>query len=131
MTVPLDETIKQDEHIHYYDLAALIKSSGAHVVVAETAGEIVGSGYARLETSDDFRTHDTHAYLGFMYVKPEFRGRGINQIVLDELIAWAKSREVFEVQLEVYPHNVAAMRAYEKAGFVPNLLRMRMDVRNG
>ncbi|MEL6657591.1 MAG: GNAT family N-acetyltransferase [Bacteroidota bacterium] len=125
---PLDETLKSGE-IHYYDLTELIQQPDAHVVVAQVGEELVGSGYALLVPSIDYRTHDVHAYLGFMYVKPSFRGRGINQLVLDDLIDWAKSRGVYEIQLEVYPDNVAAVRAYEKAGFKPNLLRMRMDVR--
>ena len=126
---PFDETLKPGK-IHYYDIGALIQNPEAYVVVAQAGEELVGSGYALIMPSDDFRTHDQHAYLGFMYVKPEFRGRRINQMVLDDLVEWAKSREVFEIQLEVYPDNIAAVRAYEKAGFVSNLLRMRMDVKN-
>ena len=125
---PLDSTLKEGE-IHYYDLAALIEKPDAEVLVAVAGQELVGSGYALIMPSVDYRTHDLHAYLGFMYVRPEFRGRGINQLVLDGLIAWATARGVFEIQLEVYPNNDAAVRAYEKAGFQPNLLRMRLDAK--
>lgn len=125
---PFDDTLKPGE-IHYYDLAELIKRTDAEVLVAVAGEEIVGSGYAKVTPSTGYREHDVHAYLGFMFVKPTFRGQGVNQLVLDGLLDWARSRNIFEIQLEVYPDNEAAVRAYTKAGFAPHLLRMRMDSR--
>lgn len=125
---PFDDTLKPGE-IHYYDLAELIKRTDAEVLVAVAGEEIVGSGYAKVTPSTGYREHDVHAYLGFMFVKPAFRGQGVNQLVLDGLLDWARSRNIFEIQLEVYPDNEAAVRAYTKAGFAPHLLRMRMDSR--
>ncbi len=126
---PYDSTLKPGE-IHYYDIAELIDRADAQVLVVVADEEIVGSGYAKLVPSTGYREHDVHAYLGFMYVKPTFRGQGVNQLILDGLLDWAHSRNVFEIQLEVYPDNEAAMRAYTKAGFAPHLLRMRLDSRS-
>lgn len=125
---PYDSTLKPGE-IHYYDLAALIDSKEAEVLVVVDDDEIVGSGYAKVAASSGVRQHDFHAYLGFMYVKPSHRGQGVNQLILDALLEWATARDIFEIQLEVYPDNEAAMRAYSKAGFRPHLLRMRLDSR--
>jgi GNAT superfamily N-acetyltransferase len=65
---------------------------------------------------------------GFMYVKPAFRGRGINQRILQELIDWAKSKNLKEVRLEVYDENNIAKNSYLKAGFKPGLLEMRKEI---
>jgi len=124
---PFDPTLREGE-IHYYDLSAYIASPDVEVTVAELNGEIIGSGYARLETAKDYYKHERYAYLGFMYVKPEFRGRGVNSTVLEALKTWVRSRGISEIRLEVYHNNYPAVKAYEKAGFSKNLVLMRMNL---
>jgi GNAT superfamily N-acetyltransferase len=124
---PFDSTLKEGE-IHYYDLLELIKSEQASVVVAVVNDEIVGSGYAKILKAKPYQKYNEYAYLGFMYVKPEYRGQGINQKILQHLIDWAKDRNLTEVRLEVYDENTIAKNAYLKAGFKPNLLEMRLEV---
>jgi GNAT superfamily N-acetyltransferase len=124
---PFDPTLKAGE-IHYYDLKALILSLDSEVVVAVAGEEIVGSGYAQIRPGKDYNAHEYFAYLGFMYVKPEFRGRGVNGLVLDALTSWIRSQGISEIRLEVYAENETAKRAYEKAGFTPNLLEMRINL---
>lgn len=124
---PFDSTLKDGE-IHYYDLAKLIESTLSVVFVVELDGELIGSGYALEKEAKDYLKHEHYAHLGFMYVKPEHRGKGVNQKVLDALINWAKEHGLTEIRLEVYNENLSAIKAYEKAGFTPNLLEMRMEI---
>jgi RimJ/RimL family protein N-acetyltransferase len=124
---PFDSTLKDGE-IHYYDLAAMIIASDAEVIVAELNGEVIGSGYARITESKDYLKHTRHCYLGFMYVKPEHRGKGINNMVLEALKQWTLGQNITELRLEVYHDNLPAVKAYEKAGFTPNLVEMRMGI---
>ncbi len=124
---PFDPTLKEGE-IHYYDLLALIQSPIAEVLVATNGDEIIGSGYALIKEGKDYQKHTHYAYLGFMYVKPAYRGQGVNGLVLDGLIAWAKVQGITEIRLEVYDDNIAAKKAYTKAGFKGNMLEMRLDV---
>ena len=124
---PFDSTLKEGE-IHYYDLAYLIDIPIAEVVVAEIEGELVGSGYALIKEAKPYLKHSHYAYLGFMYVKPEFRGQGINKAILEILKQWAVSQNIREIRLEVYDENLVAKKAYEKAGFRANLLEMRMEL---
>lgn len=124
---PFDPTLKPDP-VHYYDLEALIKSEDAEVVVAILGDKVIGSGYVKIEKSKSYLTHDYHGYIGFMFVKEEHRGRGINQGLTEELLIWAKSRGIEEIKLEVYDENASAVRAYEKAGFTKNLVEMRMGI---
>lgn len=124
---PFDITLKDGE-IHYYDLLELIRSPESEVVVAEVDGQLVGSGYAQVRKADLFLKHDYFAYLGFMYVKPAFRGKGINQSLLQALIDWAKAKGISEIRLDVYDENILAKNAYLKAGFRPLLLTMRRRI---
>jgi ribosomal protein S18 acetylase RimI-like enzyme len=124
---PFDTTLKNGE-IHYYDLVELIRSPESEVVVAEIDGQLVGSGYAQVRKADPFLKHTHFAYLGFMYVKPAFRGKGINQSLLEALISWVKSKGISEIRLDVYDENIVAKNAYSKAGFRPILLTMRKGI---
>lgn len=124
---PFDNTLKEGE-IHYYDLIALIRSEKAEVLVAVVNNEIVGSGYAKTLPAEPYQKFTEYAYLGFMYVKPAFRGQRINQKILNGLIDWAKSQNLNEIRLEVYDENTIAKNAYLKAGFKPNLLEMRLAI---
>jgi len=124
---PFDNSLKDGE-IHYYDLIELIKSEKAEVLLAIVNGEAVGSGYAKILKAKSYQKFEEFSYLGFMYVKPEFRGYGINQKILQSLIKWSKEQGLTEVQLDVYEENSIAKKAYLKAGFKPNLLQMRLEI---
>ena len=124
---PFDPTLKPDP-INYYDLKSLLTSPLAEVIVAETDNKIIASGYARIDKSKPFLKHSHHAYLGFMYVVPEYRGQGINKRIVDALKNWAASQNITEFSLEVYYDNASAIKAYEKIGFSRYILEMRYNL---
>ena len=61
-----------------------------------------------------------------MYVKPEFRGKGVIQNIIETLLQWSKNRGLEEARLEVYNDNVNAIKAYEKVGFKKHMIEMKM-----
>lgn len=124
---PFDSTLKEDP-IEYYDLPLLISSPDSHLLVVELEGKPVASGYARIEVSKSYHGHTHHAYLGFMYTEPEHRGKGFNQLILQALADWSRSRGIRELRLEVYQDNQPAIRSYEKAGFSKYMIQMRMGI---
>ena len=124
---PFDNTLAEGD-IHYYDLIDLIRSDQAEVLIAVVGDEIVGSGYAKILQAKPYQKFSQYAYIGFMYVKPEFRNQGINKMVIDGLIDWAKRQNLTEVRLEVYDENTNAKTAYSKAGFKTNLVEMRLEI---
>lgn len=125
---PFDCTIKPHP-VHYYDLPDLINADHIELVVAELNGELIGCGYARIEPARLFLRHAEHAYLGFMYVEPAHRGKGVNTKIIAALKNWALLRNIREMVLDVYVDNVSAVKAYEKAGFSSrHMLQMRMGL---
>jgi ribosomal protein S18 acetylase RimI-like enzyme len=122
---PFDPTLKSGD-IRYYDLQEMINSDHIQLLVAEVNGIVVGSGYARIEQSKIFYKHPKHAYLGFMYVRPAYRGIGINRKIIDALQSWSLSKDIYELRLEVYYDNLPAINAYKKVGFSNHLIQMRL-----
>ena len=52
-----------------------------------------------------------------VYLRPEHRGRGVMEDLLDALTAWLQSRGLPRARLNVHADNARARRLYEKAGF--------------
>jgi len=121
---PFDPTLK-DDPINYYDLAGMIERQDIELLVAELNGRLIGSGYARIEEAKIYLKHPKHAYLGFMYVEPAHRGKGINQKIITALKKWVAERNINELRLEVYHDNLPAIKAYEKIGFSKLMIKMR------
>jgi RimJ/RimL family protein N-acetyltransferase len=124
---PMDPCIKDGE-ISYYSIPDFIQGDLSEVYVATIKDEIVASGYARIMDDQPYFKHSKIGYLGFMFVPEKHRGNGYNQLVLDALLSWCKERNIFEIRLDVYDVNTAALRAYEKAGFKKHLINMRLSL---
>ena len=127
---PFDPTIRKGD-VSYYDLGALIASPDAFVAIAEAGGAPIGCGFARRAKSRSFIDPPEYAYVGLMFVAPERRGRGVGALILARLQDWARDAGLSEMHLEVYPQNAAAVRAYQKAGFQPYMLEMRLPLDDG
>lgn len=126
---PFDTTLKEGR-ISYYDLEKIILADDAELVVAECDGKLIASGYAQIKQSKPYIKFSRFSYLGFMYVDPKYRGHGVNKLILEALKDWSKSKGIYNVSLDVYDQNQAAIRAYEKAGFKKNLVEMQIDLSN-
>ena len=123
-----DPTLKKGPTT-YYDIEEMISVEHIQLVVAEINEKLVGAGYARIEKSKDYLEHKYHGYLGFMYVVPEHRRKGINHKILNELTDWCASKNIYELRLQVYQDNKVAINSYEKAGFTKHLIEMRLGTK--
>ncbi|UQD56185.1 GNAT family N-acetyltransferase [Flavobacterium sp. K5-23] len=124
---PFDPTLKEGT-IHYYDIQQMIEASHIEVLVAVINSEIIGSGYARIESAKPYLIHETYAYLGFMFTASHHRGKGVNAKIIETLKNWCVSHNVTELRLDVYNDNPSAIKAYEKVGFKKHLINMRMGL---
>lgn len=124
---PFDESLKNEE-VTYYDIEKLIIDNNSQLIVVEYNNELIASGYALIKKSEPFEKYDYFSYLGFMFVDPKYRRKGINKQVIDSLIEWSKNKGIIEIRLEVFHQNKSAVLAYEKLGFKKTLVEMRIDV---
>ncbi|ROP41005.1 GNAT family N-acetyltransferase [Saccharothrix texasensis] len=59
----------------------------------------------------------TVLYLYSMWVKPEFRRRGVGEALVGDVLAWAREHGWARVQLRVFRGNDTARRLYSRLGF--------------
>ena len=94
-------------------LKAIRKHPDAAVFVAESNGGIVG----RLSISRDAHPASEHvADLGLM-VSREHRRQGIGFALMEVAEQWAREAGIRKLELHVFPHNLPAIRLYEKLGY--------------
>ena len=125
---PNEKNIKQG-NVKFYDLESLIRSTDSKVLVAEINHQLIGTGFADIRQSRDYLEDEYHSYLGFMYVDPQHRGKGINQLVIQKLIDWSKEKGLTAISLEVLEKNISAVKSYQKVGFEKVLIEMRMNLK--
>ena len=118
-----DKNLK--DNTTYYPLKSMLLNPDIAIRVATLNDQIIGSGYAKVNDAKPYHKNPKYVYLGFMYIKPEYRGYGIIQQLIDDLKLWAKSKDIFEVRLEVYSDNIGAIKAYEKNGFKEHMVEMK------
>ena len=95
-------------------LRAIRRYPNAAVFVADDDGEIVG----RLSIARDQHPASRHvADIGLM-VAASHRRRGIGTQLLEAAVSWARHAGVRKLELHVFPWNEAAIKLYERFGFV-------------
>jgi len=122
---PFDSQIREGDTT-YYDFDALISNPDSSVVVADTGNKIIGSGYAQIRESKECFTVESHCYLGFIFVVPEYRGTGVARRIIESLTEWGSSMGTDYFLLDVYSANTGAIRAYEKFGFKKLSVKMEL-----
>jgi len=120
-----DPTLKPG-NIQYYDIESMVGADHVRFVIAERGPALVGCGFARIDSAETYLSHSQQAYLGLMYVDPQYRGQSINGGIIECLKQWCRTRGVTELRLEVYSDNLIAVGVYEKAGFSKHMIEMRL-----
>ena len=139
--VPFDANIdlrlkssKKSGYIGYVNMEEKMKDKDTFVVVAVSRGEgddselIIGVCYGQIKHDEDWSIHDVFGYVGCVYIKNDFRGRGIWPEMLKNLETWFREREIKQIRLECYVDNPGAVRAYTKSDFRPVQYVMHKDL---
>ncbi|MER6348969.1 GNAT family N-acetyltransferase [Streptomyces sp. NPDC001595] len=102
------------------------EASGARQIIAQGPdGEWAGSVTVLVEeagTTDwaGFPVERRQGHVVGVFVRPEFRGRGLTELLFAAAVAWAWEIGAEQVRLIVHEDNERAQGFYRKAGFVPS-----------
>ena len=124
---PMDSFLGQGT-LSYYNIPELIAAKNSHLIVALAGKELVGSGYIKIEESSTYHKNTKHGYIGFIFVKPSFRGKRISGLILESLKKWGKEKDLKELRLDVYSKNTDALKSYNRFGFTKGLVNMKIDI---
>lgn len=109
-------TLAAEQHRTPDDWAARLSAAAVsgrdYPLIAELSGTVVGLVWAKVDAANSSLVN-----LFQMWVAPESRGHGVAVTLLQEAIAWARSRQAHVVQLGVSCRATSAMRLYVRAGF--------------
>jgi ribosomal protein S18 acetylase RimI-like enzyme len=111
-------------------LESIIQNENRFMVVAEDNGKIVGCILFRIDTNpdDDIYKIRRFGYIDEMIVNEPFRRRGIGKKLLEHTIKELKSRDIDEVEIDVWEKNTIGQGFYKKHGFKTVRRRMKLDL---
>ncbi len=82
--------------------------------------EELTAGYICLTFDFSFEYGGKIAFVDELYIKPEYRKKGIGSKILPQIIEKAKTLKIMTLLLESEKHNVIANKLYQKNGFKSN-----------
>ena len=101
------------------------RSIAMYWVLVNEDNQPVGSTSALKEWSDWNAGY--YWWIQSMYIRPDYRGKGYLDLLLDAIQLEMKKQNGLELRLYVHENNQAAIRAYEKANFVFSKYRIMIQ----
>jgi ribosomal protein S18 acetylase RimI-like enzyme len=101
------------------------RSIAMYWVLINQNNEQVGSASALKEWSDWSAGY--YWWIQSMYIKPEYRGKGYMDLLLDAIRSEMKEQNGLELRLYVHENNQAAIKAYGKANFTLSKYRIMIQ----
>src|SRR4051812_45972815 len=92
------------------------------LLIAEAEGG-TAVGFALLQETRDYFTHEWHGHLGILAVTQEAEGKGAGAALIRAAEAWARRRKYPTLTLNVFERNRHARDVYEHLGFQPDTIR--------
>jgi len=98
-------------------LARNLRSKKIAYFVAEKDKELVGYIGAQIEKMPAFKVPKKRVHLFNLYMKEDYRSKGIGKKLIAEGNKWARSKGIKLVMLYVYWWNTKARKLYNNLGF--------------
>ena len=94
-----------------------LESKYREVFMALDGKKIVGLVVGRIYRSLKVTGYERRVSLGNLFVKPEYRKKGIAKKMMSSFIEWCNSENIKTITLSVYPQNTHVHELYSKVGF--------------
>ncbi|MFT9596766.1 GNAT family N-acetyltransferase [Mesobacillus sp.] len=99
---------------------------GAYFLVARTKEALIG--WVLVDRSLDWFSHKEIGWISDVYVKQEFRQKGVAKSLIEQSLVEFKHLGFDDVRLNVFSFNEKAIRLYEELGFKDVSKFMRVEI---
>jgi GNAT superfamily N-acetyltransferase len=117
------------QHGHEY-FAKLIAGANSVCFVAEVGSDVAGYLVGYTKEPSDIRPLKT-AELESMFVREAARSQGVGARLISDFVDWARGRGAQSVSVTAYYANQRAIAFYQRAGFTPLHLSLKLDTQHG
>jgi ribosomal protein S18 acetylase RimI-like enzyme len=101
-------------------------TDGVHLVIVGTIDEtVIGYGVVHLEHLRDDRPL---AVIDDLYVEPDARGVGVGEVMMDEILSWARDHRAAGVDAFTLPGNRATKNFFEAHGLTARAILVHRDL---
>lgn len=105
-----------------------IKSKNAEIYLAEIKGKPVGYSLIYIKKNIPIFKLERIGDISDLFVKKEFRGKGISNKLKDNAIKWFKKRGIKNMVVNVHCENKSAYSVFKRWGFFDYHLEMRKKI---
>ncbi len=111
----IEEDFVFDERRQRLGLALMLENERGCVLVAESAGQVIGmcSGQLLVSTAEG----GLSLLVEDVVVDEQWRGRGVGRLLMAALSDWARAKKVSRLQLLADRNNVSALDFYRSLGW--------------
>ncbi len=109
-------------------LASQLDDPNVIVLVAESAGRVIGYAFAAIEGYDYLSLRGPAGLLHDLIVDPAHRGRGVGRVLLEATFSYLNGRGVPRVVLSTAQRNESAQRLFERMGFRRTMIEMTREL---
>ena len=106
----------------------MLDSSSTPIFVAVEGEKLLGYCFCEIKnySQDPVFTDYTSLYIDDLCVDEEARGTGVGKALYEAAVKYAKMRKCYNITLNVWMGNPAAVGFYEKLGLTPQKIGMEM-----
>lgn len=105
--------------------SGLLSDGTCLLAVARDGHRVVGHLVGKFAEPDGLRLQ-RFAVLESMRVDPDHRASGIGGLLVDHFLGWARQRSAQQASVRAFAANQGAQRLYQRHGFAPMTVTMRM-----
>ena len=117
---------KYEDHREFYE-GQLKKKNVRFVLAKNEDGEAVGFGQASIVSMPKTRAPKI-GHLTSVFVKKEYRSKGVGKEIFKDIMNWFKKENVKYVELHVDARNKAGLNMWKKLGFKDYQINLKMEL---
>lgn len=110
----------------YKNLREKLKKRDYRFFVVEDEGKTVGFIEGCIRKTPSFYKYSRKGEVGPIFVKKEYRNKGVGKKLVKEMLNWFKSKNIKWIQLTTHAKNINSIKFWKKLGFKEYSIRMNL-----